>query len=69
MTKRGKGSRIMAVVDARGLPISVGVFTAGEHEVRQAERSHRIGVFGGQVEHGAAGDQHRESARAAEQVG
>jgi transposase len=27
----------MAVVDANGLPIAVRVFTAGEHEVRQAE--------------------------------
>ena len=29
----------MAVVDANGLPIAVRVFTAGEHEVRQAEEA------------------------------
>lgn len=29
----------MAVVDANGLPISLCVFTAGEHEVKQAERT------------------------------
>jgi len=29
----------MAVVDANGLPISVDVFTAGEHEIKQAEQS------------------------------
>ncbi len=29
----------MAVVDANGLPIAVRVFTAGEHEVRQAEET------------------------------
>ena len=29
----------MAVVDAHGLPISVDVFTAGEHEIKQAEQS------------------------------
>ena len=37
LTKRGKGSRIMAVVDAHGLPIGLRVTTAGEHEVKQAE--------------------------------
>ena len=37
MTKRGKGSRIMAVVDANGLPIGLRVCTAGEHEVKQAQ--------------------------------
>jgi transposase len=37
LTKRGKGSRIMAVVDANGLPIGLRVLTAGEHEVKQAE--------------------------------
>lgn len=39
LTKRGKGSRIMAVVDANGLPIGVSVWTAGEHEVKQAEQA------------------------------
>ena len=39
LTKRGKGSRIMAVVDAGGLPISLRVCTAGEHEVKQAEQT------------------------------
>jgi hypothetical protein len=29
----------MAVVDAGGLPIGLRVFTAGEHEVRQAEET------------------------------
>jgi hypothetical protein len=29
----------MAVVDARGLPIGLRVFSAGEHEVRQAEET------------------------------
>ena len=39
LTRRGKGSRIMAVVDASGLPIAVRVFTAGEHAVKQAEET------------------------------
>ena len=39
LTRRGKGSRIMAVPDARGLPIAVRVFTAGEHAVKQAEET------------------------------
>jgi hypothetical protein len=37
LTKRGKGSRIMAVVDASGMPIGVRVCTAGNHEVTQAQ--------------------------------
>jgi hypothetical protein len=37
LTKRGKGNRIMAVVDANGLPMGLRVCTAGEHEVKQVQ--------------------------------
>lgn len=36
-TKRGKGSKIMAVADARGLPIAVYVASASPHEVTLVE--------------------------------
>ena len=33
LTKRGKGSKIMAIVDKRGLPLSVSAHAANHHEV------------------------------------
>jgi hypothetical protein len=33
LTKKGKGSRIMAVMDAQGMPIGVRLQTAGEEEL------------------------------------
>jgi hypothetical protein len=36
-TKRGKGSRIMAIADASGLPVSVCLASASPHEVKLAE--------------------------------
>jgi hypothetical protein len=33
-TKRGKGLKIMAIVDRRGLPLSVSTHAANHHEVR-----------------------------------
>jgi transposase len=33
-TKRGKGMKIMAIVDRRGLPLSVSTHAANHHEVR-----------------------------------
>jgi hypothetical protein len=33
-TKRGKGLKIMAIVDRHGLPLSVGTHAANHHEVR-----------------------------------
>jgi hypothetical protein len=35
-TKRGKGSKIMAVVDRHGLPVAICVETATPHEVKLA---------------------------------
>src|SRR5205807_9617779 len=33
-TKRGKGMKIMAIVDRRGLPLSVSTHAANHHQVR-----------------------------------
>jgi hypothetical protein len=33
-TKRGKGMKIMAIVDRHGLPLSVSTHAANHHEVR-----------------------------------
>ncbi len=38
-TKRGKGSKIMAVADRTGLPIAVHVSSAAPHEVTLVERT------------------------------
>lgn len=38
-TKRGKGSKIMAVADAHGLPLAAYVDAASPHEVRLVERT------------------------------
>jgi len=35
-TKRGKGMKIMAIVDRHGLPLSVSTHAANHHEVRLA---------------------------------
>ena len=34
LTKRGKGMKIMAIVDRHGLPLSVSTHAANHHEVR-----------------------------------
>lgn len=36
-TKRGKGTKIMAVADGAGLPVAVGIDSASPHEVRLVE--------------------------------
>ena len=36
-TKRGKGSKIMAIADRSGLPVAVSVASASPHEVKLAE--------------------------------
>lgn len=36
-TKRGKGTKIMALADRSGLPVAVGVHSASPHEVRLVE--------------------------------
>src|ERR1700731_988335 len=36
-TKRGKGMKIMAIVDRHGLPLSVSTHAANHHEVRLAQ--------------------------------
>ena len=38
-TKRGKGSKIMAITDAHGLPIGVCVASASPHEVSLVEKT------------------------------
>ena len=38
-TKRGKGSKLMAVADSNGLPISVYTASASPHEVRLVEET------------------------------
>ncbi|WP_280530789.1 IS5 family transposase [Oceanidesulfovibrio marinus] len=38
-TKRGKGSKIMAVADASGLPVSVHVVSASPHEVTLVDQT------------------------------
>ena len=38
-TKRGKGSKIMAVADAAGLPVAVHVASASPHEVTLVEQT------------------------------
>jgi hypothetical protein len=37
-TKRGKGTKLMALADGSGLPISVHVTSASPHEVTLVER-------------------------------
>ena len=37
-TKRGKGMKIMAIVDRHGLPLSVSTHAANHHEVRLVQR-------------------------------
>jgi len=38
-TKRGKGTKLMAVADRTGLPIAISVENASPHEVRLVERT------------------------------
>ena len=38
-TKRGKGTKLMALTDGSGLPISVYVTSASPHEVTLVERT------------------------------
>jgi transposase len=38
-TKRGKGTKLMAVADRTGLPIAISVESASPHEVRLVERT------------------------------
>ena len=38
-TKRGKGTKLMAVADRSGLPIAISVESASPHEVRLVERT------------------------------
>jgi len=38
-TKKGKGTKIMAVADAHGLPIAIRTFGASTHEVKLAART------------------------------
>ena len=42
-TKRGKGSKIMAVADASGLPVAVYVASASPHEVTLVEQTLKTG--------------------------
>ena len=43
-TKRGKGSKIMAIADRRGLPVAVHVETATPHEVTLVHATSRSGL-------------------------
>lgn len=38
-TKRGKGTKIMAISDARGLPFAIDIESASPHEVKLVERA------------------------------
>ena len=38
LTKRGKGMKIMAIVDRHGLPLSVSTHAANHHEVRLVQK-------------------------------
>ena len=38
-TKRGKGTKIMAIADSSGLPVSVGIASASPHEVTLVEET------------------------------
>jgi hypothetical protein len=38
-TKRGKGSKVMAITDAHGLPVAVCVKSASPHEVKLVEQT------------------------------
>lgn len=40
-TKKGKGTKIMAVTDAVGIPLTVRAFSASTHEVKLADRTIR----------------------------
>src|SRR5438270_10194494 len=60
-TKRGKGMKIMAIVDRHGLPLSVSTHAANHHEVRLVQlcfdfymemKLHSFGVAGRQHEGG-----------------
>jgi len=38
-TKRGKGTKLMAVADGAGFPIAISVGSASPHEVRLVEKT------------------------------
>ena len=45
-TKRGKGTKLMALADASGLPLAVCAASAGPHEVTLVEETLRAGFVG-----------------------
>ena len=49
-TKRGKGTKVMAIADRAGLPLAVHMAPASPHEVTQVEATLAAGVVDGQPE-------------------
>jgi hypothetical protein len=40
-TKRGKGTKLMAIADSKGLPIAISTHEASTHEVKLVEKRYQ----------------------------